>query len=130
VHELFFNSQGWPVVAPLRYAPLSLASPVVTDDVANGDVPGAYKYLDHGKDITATVRNSQAIRLNADGSVGGAVTGTWLHRGNDLIDLAIGGAMFSGVLSRQWNPNANRFVVTFSAQSDSGVSIWGVRTSD
>jgi arabinan endo-1,5-alpha-L-arabinosidase len=130
VHQLFFNSQGWPVAAPLRYAPLSLAAPAVGSDVTNADVPGAYKYVDHGKDISATLRNSQSIRLNADGSVSGAVTGTWLHRGANLVDLSIAGATFNGVLSRQWNPNANRFVVTFSAQSNGGVSIWGVRASD
>jgi arabinan endo-1,5-alpha-L-arabinosidase len=130
VHQLFFNSQGWPVAAPLRFAPLSLASPAVSADVLNTDVPGAYKYVDHGKDISATVKNSQSIRLNADGSVVGAVTGIWLHRGANLVDLTIGGATFNGVLSRQWNPGSNRFVVTFSAQSNAGVSIWGVRASD
>jgi len=130
VHELYFNSQGWPVAAPLRYAPLSLASPAVVADVTNADVPGAYKYVDHGKDISATIKGSQAIRLGADGSVSGAGTGNWLHRGSNLIDLTVGGTTFNGVLSRQWNPTANRFVVTFSAQSDSGVSIWGVRASD
>ena len=130
VHELFFNSQGWPVAAPLRYAPITLAAPAVSADVTNADVPGAYKYVDHGKDISAVIRNSQSIRLNADGSVGGAVAGTWLHRGNNLIDLTVAGITFNGVLSRQWNPNSNRFVVTFSAQSNGGVSIWGVRASD
>src|SRR5204863_1046739 len=61
VHELFFNSQGWPVAAPLRYAPLTLASPAVGADVTNADVPGAYKYVDHGKDISSNIRNSQSI---------------------------------------------------------------------
>jgi arabinan endo-1,5-alpha-L-arabinosidase len=41
-----------------------------------------------------------------------------------------GGESFDGVLSRQWNSNANSFTVTFSAQSSQGVSIWGVRTGD
>jgi arabinan endo-1,5-alpha-L-arabinosidase len=130
VHPLYFNSQGWPVVAPLRYAPLSLAAPAQNADVAGGDVPGAYKYVDHGKDISAALKTSQSIRLNADGSVSGGVTGTWLHRGTNLIDLSIAGATFDGVLSRQWNPNSNRFTVTFTAQSAAGVSLWGVRTSD
>jgi arabinan endo-1,5-alpha-L-arabinosidase len=130
VHELLFNSQGWPVVAPLRYAPLSLASPALSAEVTNADVPGAYKYVDHGKDISSVIKNSQSIRLNADGSVTGAVTGTWLHRGGNLIDISIAGIAFNGALSRQWNPNSNRFVVTFSAQSNGGVSIWGVRASD
>ena len=60
-----------------------------------------------------------------------AITGTWLHRGNNLIDITLGtGGLFNGVLSRQWNTNANNFVVTFSAQSVDGVSIWGARTAD
>ena len=57
----------------------------------------------------------------------GDVTGTWIHRGNNLIDLTIGGTLYNGVLSRQWNTNANAFVVTFSAQSQGGVSIWGAK---
>jgi arabinan endo-1,5-alpha-L-arabinosidase len=32
------------------------------------------------------------------------------------------------VLSRQWNTNAGAFVVTWTAQSVDGVSIWGART--
>ena len=35
---------------------------------------------------------------------------------------------FNGVLSRQYNANAKRFVVTLTAQSQEGVSVWGVRT--
>jgi arabinan endo-1,5-alpha-L-arabinosidase len=99
-------------------------------EVTNADVPGAYKFIDHGEDISATIKTSQAIRLNADGTMTGAVTGTWLHRGNNLIDIMLSGVIYNGVLSRQWNSNANRFVVTFSAQADHGVSWWGSRTGD
>jgi arabinan endo-1,5-alpha-L-arabinosidase len=131
VHELFFNAQGWPVMAPFRYVPLSLAQPAVVADVGNADTIGAYKMIDHQKDITATVRQSTNIRLNADGTMSGAVTGTWIHRGANLIEISSAGqSTFYGVLSRQWNHNANRFVVTFTAQSQQGVSIWGVRTAD
>ena len=109
---------------------LSLSPTAVVAEVTNAEVPGAYKLIDHGKDISATIKASQAIRLNADGTVSGAVTGTWLHRGGNLIDVTTGGTLFNGVLSRQWNTNANRFVVTFSAQSVAGVSLWGARTGD
>jgi arabinan endo-1,5-alpha-L-arabinosidase len=127
VHELMFNSQGWPVVAPFRYAPLSLSATPLSADVTNADVPGNYKYIDHGKDVSAAIKMSQGVALNADGTVTGAVTGTWIHRGNNLIDLTIGGTVYNGVLSRQWNTNANAFVVTFSAQSQAGVSLWGAK---
>jgi arabinan endo-1,5-alpha-L-arabinosidase len=130
VHQLLFNSAGWPVAAPFRYAPLSLSPTAMVADVLNADVAGAYKFIDHGKDISATVKQSQSVRLNADGTISGAVTGTWLHRGNNFVDLTIGGTLYNGALSRQWNTNANRFVVTLSAQSQSGVSLWGARTGD
>jgi arabinan endo-1,5-alpha-L-arabinosidase len=130
VHQVFFNADGWPVVAPFRHVPLSLASPAVTADVANADTIGAYKLIDHGKDLSTTVKTSQAIRLESNGNVTGTVSGTWIHRGANLVDLTIGGTLYRGVLSRQFNPNAGRFVVTFSAQSNAGVSLWGARTAD
>jgi arabinan endo-1,5-alpha-L-arabinosidase len=130
VHQLMFNSQGWPVMAPFRYAPLSASPTAVVADVTNADVPGAYKIVDHGKDILATIKPSQTLRLNADGTMSGALTGTWLHRGNNLVDLMLSGVIYNGVLSRQWNTNANKFVVTFSVQAPAGNSIWGARTGD
>jgi arabinan endo-1,5-alpha-L-arabinosidase len=130
VHEMFFNSDGWPVVAPFRYAPLSLATPAQTPEVIAAQVAGAYKVIDHGKDIGATIRNSETLRLNADGTLSGTLTGTWAHRGNNLIDLVLSGTIYKGVLSRQWNANANVFVVTFSAMSTAGITLWGARTGD
>jgi len=35
--------------------------------------------------------------LNADGTISGAITGTWLHRGNNLIDLVLSGTIYYGV---------------------------------
>jgi arabinan endo-1,5-alpha-L-arabinosidase len=131
VHELLFNELGWPVVAPLRYAPPGAGGSPESPVVSSTDAQGSYQYVDHGKDIAAAIKSSQTIRLNADGTISGAVGGTWQHEGNNLISIALGGGEgFDGVLSRQWNSNANRFVVTFSAQSRQGVSIWGVRTAD
>jgi arabinan endo-1,5-alpha-L-arabinosidase len=131
VHQMFFNSQGWPVIAPFRYAPLSLAQPAVAAEVTNSDVAGAYKVVNHQKDISAIVRQSENIRLNADGTLAGGATGTWIHRGNNLVEVSFSGVgPFYGVLSRQWNHNANRFVVTFSATTQGGISLWGVRTGD
>jgi len=130
VHEMFFNSEGWPVVAPFRYAPLSLANPAQVAEVTSAQVAGAYKVINHGKDTSAVIKASDAIRLNSDGTVSGAATGTWLHRGNNLIDVVLSGTIYNGVLSRQWNTNANNFVVTFTAQTTAGVSLWGSRTGE
>jgi arabinan endo-1,5-alpha-L-arabinosidase len=131
VHELFYNEDGWPVMAPLRYAPLSLSPTPLAAGVAGSDVPGSYKYIDHGKAISASIVASQSITLDAAGNVSGAVTGTWAYHGNNHVGIVLaGGASYNGVLSRQWNPNSGNFEVTFSAQSQAGVSLWGVRSGN
>lgn len=129
VHEMFINEDGWPVVAPLRYAPLSKSATPLSVDVTAANAAGSYQFVNHGKDISTTIKPAQTIKLEAGGAISGAVSGSWTHRGGNKVQLLLAsGGTFSGVLSRQWNASAASFVVTFTAQSAEGVSVWGVRT--
>jgi arabinan endo-1,5-alpha-L-arabinosidase len=131
VHEMFINEDGWPVVAPLRYVPLSKSATTLSADVTAADAAGSYQFVNHGKDITATIKTAQNLKLNADGTVSGSATGTWAYKGSNNVTLTLGSTgTFSGVLSRQYNPSASTFVVTFTAQSAEGVSLWGLRTGN
>ena len=135
VHEMFVNDDAWPVVAPFRYAPLSKSAVTLGASVSAADAAGTYKMINHGKDISTTIKASQVIKLGADGTLSGAATGSWTHKGNNNVGITLTGAgsgagSYSGVLSRQWNSNANAFVVTFTAQSVDGVSLWGARSGD
>lgn len=123
VHQLFLNEQGWPVVAPQRYAQETIA----TTDV--GQVPGNYKLINHGKDITATVKTSTAITLNADHSITGSVTGTWQLSGDHYLSLALSGVIYRGVFVRQWDDDSHLWVPAFSALSDNGVAWWGSKVA-
>jgi arabinan endo-1,5-alpha-L-arabinosidase len=131
VHEMFVNADGWLVVAPFRYVPLSKNATALSSDVAEADVAGTYKVINHGKDISATIKPSQAVTLAAGGMVSGALSGTWTYQGSNKVSIALSdGTTYNGVLSRQWNTNANAFVVTFTVQSNGGVSLWGARTGN
>ncbi len=130
VHEMFFNSEGWAVVAPFRYAPLSLANPAQVAEITSAQAAGEYKIVNHGKDISSSIKMSESMRLNSDGTVSGAMTGIWIDRSNNLVELVLSGTVYYGVLSRQWNTNANNFVVTLSVQNTAGNSLWGVRTGN
>jgi arabinan endo-1,5-alpha-L-arabinosidase len=136
VHEMHFSDDGWPVIAALRYAPLSLASPAQAATVTAADAVGTYKLVNHGKDITATSKASIIVTLSSGGVVAGSggMTGTWTHDGNNKITVVSGGVTYKGVLSRQWNTNSSAFVVSFSALSSTastaaatGVALWAVR---
>lgn len=120
VHQMYNNAEDWPVVAPYRYAG-------ETAGTVRGrpEVVGEYAFIDHGKAISADVTTATSIRLNWDGSVTGAVEGTWQRRGRNRALLTVDGAEYSGVFSRQWEPGSATWVMTFTATSAQGESLWG-----
>ncbi len=121
VHQLYLNADGWLVAAPHRYAGETLGA------VAAGDVPGIFKLINHGKDISATVKTSTVITLNADGSVTGASTGTWQLMDEHNATITLGGTAYKGVFSRQWDEDNQVWTLCFSALANDNVSIWGTK---
>jgi arabinan endo-1,5-alpha-L-arabinosidase len=127
VHELFVNADGWLIASPHRYVPTIKGANVVDAS----DLPGDYKFIDLGKDINRTAKQSVYISLNADRTITGAVTGTYtrelLHPERIVIHLDGTPEPFEGVLAWQWNEAANKLVPIFTALSSKGVTIWGSR---
>ncbi len=119
VHQMFMNQDGWPVIAPYRYAGETLKK------VNRQDVIGEYKYINHGKDITAEIAESELIRLEKNNKISGAVTGTWKTTGHNEVELNIDDSTFKGVFLRQWDPTSKRFVMTFTTLSEKGIAVWG-----
>ncbi|WP_379141785.1 glycoside hydrolase family 43 protein [Paenibacillus sp. sgz500992] len=123
VHQMFMNKDGWPVVAPHRYSGEKIGT------YTAAEVTGDYKYVNHGKDITANTVQSELIQLGGDGKISGAVTGTWTISGEHNAELTIDGTVYSGVFLREWNEAVEGEVMTFSALSAEGIAIWGSHVS-
>ncbi|KAA6473062.1 glycoside hydrolase family 43 protein [Bacillus swezeyi] len=119
VHQMLMNKEGWPVVAPHRYAGEKLGK------VKKSDVIGDYQLVLHGKDISADIKQSVDIRLHRNGKVSGAADGTWKKTGQNRIELKIDEKKYDGVFLRQWDASAERKVMTFSALSREGDAVWG-----
>lgn len=134
-HEFFFNTDGWPVVSPLRYAEKIDAnnanqSRAVLEAIAATEIAGTYQLINHGKDISATIKSSSDIQLVSGGSVSGALSGSWTFDVNTrATTLVLGGVTYKGVVSRQWNQIRNRFEITFSALSADGTAVWGIKSN-
>nr|WP_233531387.1 LamG-like jellyroll fold domain-containing protein [Paenibacillus alkalitolerans] len=124
VHQMFMNSEGWPVVAPYRYAGETL------EKVNRVDLVGLYKFINHGKDTSANIHKSVFIRLEQDGIISGGVNGTWEKAGHNQALLTVDGVTYNGVFLRQWDPVSERYVLTFTAVSKDGVSVWGSKQLD
>lgn len=123
VHQFFLNADGWPVVAPQRYAQESMATTDITQ------IPGDFKLINHGKDITATVKTSTVVTLNADHSISGAATGTWQLSGDHYATLTVGGTTYDGVFVHLWDDDNQVWTQTFTATSNDGVSLWGTKVA-
>ena len=120
VHQMFFNEDGWPVIAPYRYTGETIAA------YADKDVVGSYKWIDHGRAISAEMNLSQRVELKRNGTIEGAVTGTWSRSGDNGIVLETDGQTFKGVLLRQWDEDGRKYVMTFTALCpETGVAVWG-----
>ncbi len=122
VHQMFMNADGWPVVAPYRNTNETLTA------VRREFVLGDYMFVNHGKDISATIKKSQLITLNSNGAITGAVSGTWTLVGSNQIEINLPGwSPFKGVFLNQWDETSKSYVMTFSATSREGVAVIGSR---
>ncbi|WP_231631368.1 lipocalin-like domain-containing protein [Halolactibacillus sp. JCM 19043] len=119
---MFMNKDGWGVVAPKRYAGETL-----TDDLTTSDITGTYKFINHGKDGSSDVKESVKITLNDDGTISGATEGTWKQEGY-YATLTINDITYEGVFVEVWDELNKQGVLSFTALSDQGVSVWGVQT--
>ncbi len=119
VHPMFMNADGWPVIAPHRYDGEAIASYPLEEII------GAYKFIAHGKQITADVKQSMLIELEADGTISGSISGTWSRIGDYDVELNIDGSVYRGVFLRQWDAGVLRHVMTFTALSGAGEAVWG-----
>jgi arabinan endo-1,5-alpha-L-arabinosidase len=122
VHQMFMNADGWPVVAPYRNTNETASA------VQYGFVFGDYMYVNHGKDISATIKKSKLITLNANGTISGAVSGTWSLSGGNQAQINLAGSPpFKGVFLNQWDETSKSYVMTFTATSRDGIAIMGSR---
>lgn len=120
VHQMFINEDGWPVMAPQRYAGETIGK------YSANQVSGEYAFVNHGTDITANVKSSVRVSLNSDGTISGNVSGKWQLSGDNKITLTISGVTYKGVIIQQWDAGLKKYVITFSALAKGGnVSIWG-----
>lgn len=121
-HEMFINKKGWLVASPERYVPLEGSNLV---DV--GEIPGFYKFVNHGKGVNTSAIKSGYLTLGSDRKVSGSETGVWYVQGDDTIKLELTSGVYYGVIKWQWDNGLKKQVPVFTAMSDDGETVWGTR---
>lgn len=125
VHEMFFNEEGWPVVTPFEYG---------GDHISEGgydeaDIVGDYEYINHGNATNGNLINYQNIKLNADHTISGAVSGKWSQASDSAAaDIIIGNQHYSGYFIAAENEKGTK-VMSFTAVGNNNQTIWGAKNS-
>ncbi|MFT4143826.1 MAG: family 43 glycosylhydrolase [Mobilitalea sp.] len=128
VHQMFNNAAGWPVVAPYEYS----GDDISPNGYATEEVTGYYEFINHGLNSTSEMLTTQIVKLNADHTITGDITGTWSMT-DETYDMTVtidgdDGVTYSGVFFRQSDESIyNNPVMTFSAVGTNNKSIWGSR---
>jgi len=144
VHQLFLNEKGWIVAAPFAYA----GETTTDEDIASRCpwstemIVGDYHLLVHNYKMDYANMQEQTpvtVTLTADGKVKGDMTGTWtVKEGSAYLTLKLGSTTYYGVLCQQHVSGATKSnmqtttlqALAFTAQSNSGVSVWGYKLEE
>lgn len=120
VHQMFFNSEGWPVIAPYRYTGETI------EKYEDNQIYGSYKMINHGRDISPKMKLSEQIKLEKNGKISGTYEGAWERNGENGITITIDNNKYDGILLKQWDEDGKKYVMTFTALcSKTGTAIWG-----
>lgn len=117
VRELYWTEDGWPVVAPERYAN------VPDDSITKSDITGTWEEIVLDYEYQ-TMQQSQEVRLYPDNSVGGEVEGEWSYD-PDSNTLTINGTELIVDNAWDWEASPRQTTITYTGLTSAGRSVWG-----
>ena len=120
VREIYWTADGWPVVAPERYAAVP-DEPINEEDLLGNweQITLQYEYR--------TMQTSVDIVLNENNTLGGALSGSWSFDESAQI-LQINGNNFIIDKAWDWEASTRRTTITYAGISNNGYSIWGKKS--
>lgn len=120
VHSLLFNEDGWPMIAPRRYAGEQI------EEVALGDVQGDYMMIVDQEEITSNRILSQEVRIDGN-KISGTQEGEVQITEDGMAVIKLGGEEVKGQFLPQWDDYAEKQTITFTGLTSEGKSIQLVR---
>lgn len=117
VREIQWTEDGWPVVAPERYAG------VPTTEITEASFVGTWEHIEM-KYQYKTIQNSSTIYLTADKKITGGITGTWSYD-NTTKTLTINGVKCKVNNAWDWEASPRKLTITYSGLTAGGLPYWG-----
>lgn len=117
VRKLEWTSDGWPVVAPERYAGIP------ETEITEADIVGTWQQItmEYQYRVMQTAVN---VTFNSDGTLSGGVTGTWQLNTNTKT-LLVNGSECKLFNSWNWEAATRNVTLTYSGLTANGRPVWG-----
>ncbi len=132
VHQMIMNEDGWPTAAAYEYSGETLSETGHTVDAVTGEYEFIFHTLNQKfvNDKSADIEHSKTIRLNADGTVTGDITGSWIMQdGSPNMSITFGGVTYKGAFLVQADESAAMTPkMTFTATGNN-TCVWGSKNS-
>ncbi|MCW9706088.1 arabinan endo-1,5-alpha-L-arabinosidase [Fodinibius salsisoli] len=122
VRELYWTEDGWPVVAPERYA--AVPNEPITEEEITGrweEITLRYRYQQ--------IQTSYEVLFNEDHTLGGALEGSWSFD-ESTQTLTVNDKELGVDYAWDWEDIPRKITITYAGLTPSGRSIWGKKTSD
>lgn len=117
VRQIEWTEDGWPVVAPERYAGVPATTLTEASFVGTWEqIMMSYQYK--------TIQKSGTIYLTADKKVSGDATGTWSYDSSKKI-LTVNGVKCNVNDAWDWESATRKVTITYSGLTAAGLPVWG-----
>lgn len=117
VREIYWTSDGWPVVAPERYAG------VPDEQISKEDLVGYWEEITLEYQYR-TMQTSYEVVLKSDNTLGGSLSGSWSFDQSSQV-LTINGQEFIVDTAWDWEASPRKTTITYAGINSSGLSVWG-----
>ena len=128
VHPMRMTEDGWPVALPFEYR----KSDLKLTGASEPQFVGEYEFVNHGRDTSGKpLSHSSRITLNANGTVTGALAGSWTKtkKGNSYyIAIKTKNVTYKGVFDVQKDESTSHNpCLVFALVGNNNEVIWGVK---
>ncbi|PAU95871.1 arabinan endo-1,5-alpha-L-arabinosidase [Aliifodinibius salipaludis] len=122
VREIYWTEEGWPVVAPERYAD------VPESNITKEDIVGTWEEINLEYQYQ-TMQSSYDVIFNEDNTLGGGLEGTWSYD-EESNTLTVNDTQLNVDNAWDWEASPRVTTITYAGLSSNGRSIWGKKVSD
>lgn len=117
VREIQWTEDGWPVVAPERYAG------VPETEITTASFYGTWEHIDMNYQYK-TMQEAVTVHFTADGKLSGDITGDWSYDSSSKT-LTVNGVKCKVNDAWDWEASPRKVTITYSGLTAGGMPVWG-----